>query len=124
MSNDIRGLKLPLEKMLARGEMDRWLRGISGIVPVPVLSAAELQTDPFNVHSHATAGTGVSEIKAMVGFRQLLQACTRNDIRVDIELRDDSTLKVRFEPTEPFSRSSIFGAGRSNVVPMVMLRPH
>jgi hypothetical protein len=141
MSKDINNLELPLQKVLDLGEIDRWLRGVAQLVPKPVdpprqrfsqerdmhSAALEVTHHDFNTHTicygtHDLIETG--EIEQRVGFRQLLNACSKANVRVDVSLVRHGALEVAFDPDEPFSRSQIFGASYSNVLPaMFGLRP-
>ncbi|MBI1215345.1 MAG: hypothetical protein GC185_05950 [Alphaproteobacteria bacterium] len=129
MSKDINELALPLQKVIDMGEIDRWLRGISRIVPQPASheTAREETTEGmsvlmqnFNRHSMSYSTQGLiddSDVEKMVGFRQLINASSKNNVRVDITSLGEGSLEVSFEPDEPFSRSRVFGASYTNVIP-------
>lgn len=131
MSYEFNDLSLPLQKVIDLGEIDRWLRGVAGIVPHrSALLPEAVGTAPdhppavvghdFNTHtlyfgnSHLITTT---DIERMVGFRQLLTAASQHNIRVDVDDMGGGQMEVSFLPGEAFSKSRIFGASYSNVLP-------
>lgn len=133
MSYEFSDLSLPLQKVIDLGEIDRWLRGVAGIVPQrcttqqdtpttteTALPLIEVTAQDFNTHtlyfgnSHLITTT---DIERMVGFRQLLAAASQQNIRVDVSDLGAGQMEVSFAPDEAFSRSQVFGASYSNVLP-------
>jgi len=135
MSRDINEISFPLQKVIDMGEIDRWLRGISRIVPQPASPATPdaddetaglaVSLNAFNRHimTASTQGlVGDDDVEQMVGFRQLMNAASRNNVRVDIASPGHGALEVNFEPGEPFSASRVFGASYTNVIPALFGR--
>ena len=138
MAKDIKDLSLPLNKVIELGQVDRWLRGIANIVPHPtdhsdeVLQERELHASlpgltvavlDSNAHILPFAETNLveqSDITRMKGFQQLIQSASRSNVRVDVDSVGGAALEVNFEPDEPFSRSQVFGATYTNVLPAVI----
>lgn len=134
MSYEFSDLSLPLQKVIDLGEIDRWLRGVAGIVPQrctaqqdspaaeTALPLIEVSAQDFNTHtlyfgnSHLITTT---DIERMVGFRQLLAAASQQNIRVDVSDLGGGQMEVSFAPNEAFSRSQVFGASYSNVLPVL-----
>ena len=135
MSHDFSNIKLPLQKVIELGQIDRWLRGIAEIVPHPAPSeprfsperdmhsgALTVVPQDFNTHIlaiNAKSLVGTDDIERMVGFRNLLSAASKQNVRVDISSADGKSLEVSFDPDEVFSRSRVFGASYSNVLPAI-----
>lgn len=134
MVNDFSKLKLPLQKMIAWGEVDRWLRGIADLTPTAaeanyhISQEEDLHTaqhidviyHDFNTHnlSYDTQGLiSTDDIEKMVGFRQLITACSKNNVRLEIATPGQGNLEVSFDPEQLFSSSRIFGASYANVLP-------
>lgn len=134
MSKDINDMKSVHQRVMELGSIDRWLRGIADIVPQPVppdfsfsqerdmhsLTGLEVTYLDTNLHilslddANAVAD---EEIEKMKGFRDLVNAASHQNVRVDISNIGGSGLEIAFEPDEPFSRSRIFGASYTNVLP-------
>jgi len=138
MTLDIKELKLPLQKVIELGTIDRWLRGIALITPHPANAETRLTAGrdlpfaafdaghpDFNTH-HLTINRSSlvlsEEIERMVGFRQLLNAVSHNNVKLELTLREDATLAVTFAPEEPFAQSHIFGKSYTNVRPAIFGR--
>jgi hypothetical protein len=140
MSNHFNSLSLPLQKVIDLGEIDRWLRGIAELVPLPERSGSPhlaphgnnedadgflLSEHDFNSHclhfgnSHLITS---SDIERMVGFRQLLATASQHNIRLDVSDHGGGHLEVCFDPAEPFRGSRVFGASYANVLPVVFTR--
>lgn len=132
MSQEFSDLSLPLQKVIDLGEIDRWLRGVAGIVPqrsaptpdpVPAdtaLPLIEVSVQDFNTHTLYFGNSHLittADIERMVGFRQLLTAASQQNIRVDVSDLGAGQMEVSFAPDEAFSRSQVFGASYSNVLP-------
>lgn len=132
MSYEFSDLSLPLQKVIDLGEIDRWLRGVAGIVPqrsavqsdpAPPETAPpliEVSTQDFNTHTLYFGNSHLittGDIERMVGFRQLLAAASQQNIRVDVSDLGAGQMEVSFAPSEAFSRSQVFGASYSNVLP-------
>lgn len=138
MTLDIKELKLPLQKVIELGAIDRWLRGIAQIAPQPATAETRLAAGrdlpfaafdaghpDFNTHHFAVnRGSLVTteDIERMVGFRQLLNAVSHNNVKLELTLLHDATLAVAFEPEENFAQSHIFGKSYSNVRPAMFGR--
>lgn len=124
MSSYINELRLPLQKIINLGQIDQWLRGMSSIAPRPSPHAVELCPQPvcdLNTHiTHYTAAVEKGEIEKTTGFRQLLQTCARNNVKVNIESTGEQRLRVHFEPSAPFSKSTVFGVSYANLLPLVL----
>lgn len=133
MSYEFSDLSLPLQKVIDLGEIDRWLRGVAEIVPqrsaalpgaafgadMPLPEVAE---HDFNTHTLYFGNSHLittKDIERMVGFRQLLAAASQQNIRVDVDDMGGGQMEVSFTPDEVFSRSRIFGASYSNVLPAI-----
>jgi hypothetical protein len=138
MSYEFSNLSLPLQKVIDLGEIDRWLRGVAEIVPQPsaaVLSeAVGTATDlpmgviehDFNTHTLYFGNSHLittNDIERMVGFRQLLTAASRQNVRVDVDDMGGGQMEVSFTPGEAFSKSRVFGASYSNVLPALFGHP-
>jgi hypothetical protein len=134
MSKDIKELEPRFRNaVLDKSKIDGWLRGISDIVPRSTLleaGAVEAQPTPgievveHNFNSHTTMDEALraltpADIEATVGFRQLLAACKKNKVRVDIDFLGHGALEVAFTPDEDFSKSRVFGASYVNVLPVL-----
>lgn len=133
MSHDIKELKLPLQKVIELGTIDRWLRGIAKIVPQPVTSAdaqtAEVQAgglhslrQDFNTHTLAinrSSLVSTDDIERMVGFRSLLNTASLNNVSINISAVNGMALEIAFDPDKNFARSEVFGASYANVRPAV-----
>lgn len=117
---------LPLRKFIVLGEVDRWLRGLVDMVPAPSNEAQEIPQESalhtagymdvsyMDFYHHNLAfgeNTGISpeDIKPLTGFRNLIAACSRNNIGVDVQEVCSGNIEVAFDPHAPFSKSSIFG---------------
>ncbi len=133
MASNFNRLKLPLQKFIDLGLTDRWLREIADIIPrrapqIPEIPGAETSDADslqpgydFNTHiTHYTATIAPEEIREMIGFRKLLQACARSNVKIGIEISPAKVLKVRFDPSTPFSQSIVFGVSYTNVLPMLL----
>lgn len=134
MSHEFNGLSLPLQKVIDLGEIDRWLRGVAGIVPqrsiaVPdAAGAVDMQAaaHDFNTHTLYYGNSHLittGDIERMVGFRQLLTAASQQNIRVDVDDLGGGQIEVAFIPDKAFSQSRIFGASYSNVLPALFGHP-
>ena len=127
MSKDIKDLRLPLQKIIELSRVDGWFRGISNVAPNHLenkpKSESLLPYDPNTHFMNYSAGIDEIEIRGMVGFRRLLHACFANNVRVDVESVDEKSLKIHFEPTEPFSKSIIFDSSYENVHPLTLAKP-
>lgn len=137
MSKDFRDKKLPLDKVIELGIIDRWLRGIAKIVPKPsdpghkftqerdlyAVSPAMLSVPlDSNLHSLAYASRDLIEerdIEAMRGFQSLMNIARQKDICVVVTSKNGVALEISFDPEAPFSRSVAFGASYSNVLPAI-----
>ncbi|MFH1158881.1 MAG: hypothetical protein V1721_08430 [Pseudomonadota bacterium] len=117
MLNDIKGLRLQIQKAIDLGEIDRRLRGISEVTPRFLDTASRpSSTFLYDAYSHTISYASPirrDEITNMVGFRKLLHACFREDVMLTVKSPDIRTLNIRFEPTSHFSESSVFGASHS-----------
>jgi hypothetical protein len=123
MSGNTKGLHLPLQKVIELGKVDGWFRGMSNLTPVAVQTAEDLLEGTYDLNTHVlTYGSLITpdEIAKTIGFRRLLQSCARNDVRVEISAVDAETLRVHFDPPEPFSKSIVFGARYTNVQPFTL----
>lgn len=140
MSNHFNSISLPLQKVIDLGEIDRWLRGVAELVPLPEqpedtsssLQGCNEDADGFLLSEHdfnshclhfgnshlITSG----DIERMVGFRQLLATASQHNIRLDVSDHGGGHLEVCFTPTEPFKGSRIFGASYTNVLPVMFKR--
>lgn len=116
------------QKVMDLGIIDSWLQGVAGLAPqgddpgYGVMQEFNLHTarvidgdapKGFNRHTLNYAAFELishGEIKSLAGFRNLLQACTRNDVRVDMTDNGQGRLEARFHPDEPFTQSRIFGS--------------
>lgn len=133
MSRDINNMELPLQKVIDLGEIDRWLREILPMMPRTTgdniqqerdlhSAAYEVTHHDFNTHTMAYGTHNLidgADIEKMVGFRKLITACSQANMRVDVTLLGHGSLEVAFNPEESFSRSRIFGASYSNVLPVM-----
>jgi hypothetical protein len=133
MSKDINNLELPLQKVLDLGKIDSWLRGIVQLIPRPVdpacrfsqekdmhSAALEVTHQDFNTHALAYGTHDLIEtadIEKMEGFRRVVNACSKADVRINVALLAHGALEVSFDPDEAFARSEIFGASYANVLP-------
>lgn len=134
MSRDFRDKSLPLDKIIELGSIDRWLRGISDIVPKPSdpghsfsqerdlhsVSGIEVTHLDANMHVMPFASRDLianCDIECLRGFQSLITASSKNNVRVDIKSVNGDALEVLFEPDEQFSRSMVFGASYHNVLP-------
>ena len=101
MSKDINDMKSVHQRVMELGSIDRWLRGIADIVPQPVppdfsfsqerdmhsLTGLEVTYLDTNLHilslddANAVAD---EEIEKMKGFRDLVNAASHQNVRVDI----------------------------------------
>ena len=138
MSHDFNDVKLPLQKVIELGLIDRWLRGVAKIVPHASVSeprfsperdlhssALTVVQQDFNTHIlaiNAKSHVGNDDIERMVGFRNLLSAASKQNVRVDVSSADGKSLEVAFDPDEVFARSRVFGASYSNVLPAIFTR--
>lgn len=133
MSYEFNDLSLPLQKVIDLGEIDRWLRGVSGIVPQrstaqPETASTFIQADEhdFNTHTLYYGNShliSTDDIERMVGFRQLLTAASQQNIRVDVDDLGGGQIEVSFTPDKAFSQSRVFGASYSNVLPVLFGHP-
>lgn len=133
MSKDINNMELPLQKVIDLGEIDRWLREILPVMPRNAGDSGAQEQDiratgyevthhDFNTHTMAYGTHDLIDsvdIEKMVGFRRLVTACSQANMRVDVSLLGKGALEVAFNPDETFSRSRIFGASYSNVLPVM-----
>ena len=108
------------------GGIDRRLRSIAEITP-RFLSKAKKPVSSFlyDAHSHIVHYTALikrEEIMDMVGFQNLLDACLKKDIMLTIKAIDFQTLKVKFDPTSRFSKSSFWGTSYKNLYPTIQLK--
>lgn len=134
MSKDINDMKSVHHRVMELGSIDRWLRGIADIVPQPTppdytftqerdmhtitgLEVAYLDTNMHVLSLDEATAVADEEIEKMKGFRDLVNAASHNNVRVDITNIGGNGLEISFEPDEPFSRSRIFGASYTNVLP-------
>lgn len=134
MSKDFKDMKSVHQRMMELGSIDRWLRGVAGIVPQPSppdysfsqerdmhsITGLEVAYLDSNLHILPFGDTGKvadDEIEKMKGFRDIVNAASQNNVRVDIANVSGSALEISFDPDEPFSRSRIFGASYANVLP-------
>jgi|GEM_PF-1515379 len=131
MPYEFSDLSLPLQKVIDLGEIDRWLRGVAEIVPQRSTAPPDAASDArpllsgvaehdFNTHTLYFGNSHLittKDIERMVGFRQLLAAASQQNIRVDVDDLGGGQMEVSFAPGEAFSRSRIFGASYSNVLP-------
>jgi len=131
MSYEIKELKLPLQKVIELGTIDRWLRGIAKIVPLRATPAAAKDAEAevgglsslrqdFNTHTlsiNRSSLVGTDDIERMVGFRSLLNAASANNVSLNVSSVDGAALEIAFDPDKNFSRSHIFGASYANVLP-------
>lgn len=134
MSKDINDMKSVHQRVMELGSIDRWLRGIADIVPQPTppdfsftqerdmhtitgLEVTYLDTNLHVLSLDASSALEENEIEKMKGFRDLVNAASHNNVRVDVSNINGSGLEISFEPDEPFSRSQIFGASYTNVLP-------
>ncbi len=138
MSHDFSNIKLPLQKVIELGQIDRWLRGVAEIVPHPAPVDARFSPErdlhsnglsvvqqDFNTHIltiNAKSHVGTEDIERMVGFRNLLSAASKQNVRVDVNSEDGKSLEVSFDPDEVFARSRVFGASYANVLPAIFTR--
>lgn len=136
MNNDLNDLRLPLKKVLVCGEVDKWLRGVSGLAPAAadpghsVSQEKDLHTaqhidvihHDFNTHILNYGSSQLideADIEKMVGFRQLISACSKNNVCLEISNLGQGNLEVAFDPERLFSSSRIFGASYANVLPVL-----
>lgn len=129
MSKDIRHLKPSVDRTINLGIIDSWLRGICGMVPEsavrkrpqdPMIDGVEVTYLDANTHNLAYGSHDTikqDDIRDMVGFRNLLTACSCNNVRLDLIDMGQGHLVVDFTPEEPFSSSDVFGTRYKNVVP-------
>jgi hypothetical protein len=118
------------------GIIDSWLRGVSSLVPhgkgrigdalrdmgvYSMQREGRRRTGPdFNRH---TLNYGMydlithDDIKDTAGFRRLLRAAARNDVRIDLVDHGGGRLDALFSPDEPFLNSEIFGMRHISTLP-------
>jgi hypothetical protein len=121
--------QISMQKVVDLGIIDSWLRGVAVLAPpgadprddvmqefnlhtAPVMKRRPDELPDLNRHtlSHDSAASiSHGEIRAMPGFRRLLQACSRNDVRIDVTDLGGGRLEALFQPDEPFLQSRIFG---------------
>ena len=134
MSHEFSNLSLPLQKVIDLGEIDRWLRGVAGIVPQRSIASPEtsiaadihVEAHDFNTHTLYYGNSHLittGDIERMVGFRQLLTAASQQNIRVDVDDLGGGQIEVAFVPDKTFSQSRVFGASYSNVLPALFGHP-
>ena len=98
--------------LINTGLIDSRLRSIAEITP-RFLGKAKKPISAFlyDEHSHTvnyTAPIKREEIMDMVGFQKLLDACLKKDIMLTIKSIDFQTLRIKFDPTSRFSKSSFW----------------
>ena len=108
------------------GAIDKQLREIAKITP-RFLDKEKKPVSAFlyDAHSHMihyTSSIKKEEIMDMVGFQNLLDACLKKDIMLTIKAIDFQTLKVKFDPTSRFSKSSFWGTSYKNLYPTIQLK--
>lgn len=115
-------LHLPLQKVIDLGEVDRWLRGMTQVVPRSIYKKSPEDGIELDVHTFpfgkATVDKG--EIERMIGFRQLIAAASGKNVRIDMAI-DESGLEVSFQADKTFSESQLFGASYANVLPVLFM---
>ncbi|MCK5658997.1 MAG: hypothetical protein KAH96_03880 [Alphaproteobacteria bacterium] len=111
MPKNIKSLRLPIQKVMALGKIDRQLRSISEVTPrfldTADKPASTFMYDPYKHTINYTFPIKIDEITKMVGFQRLLNACFEKDVMITIEASDAKTLNIQFEPTSHFSKSSV-----------------
>ncbi len=128
MPKKIKNLKLSFQKAIINktintGLIDSRLRSIAEITP-RFLGKAKKPISAFlyDEHSHTvnyTAPIKREEIMDMVGFQKLLDACLKKDIMLTIKSIDFQTLRIKFDPTSRFSKSSFWNTGYKNLYPTI-----
>ena len=121
MPKKTKSLRLQIRKAINFGEIDRRLRGISKIVP-PFLKTANKHASTFlyDANTYTIKYNSLikrSEIINMVGFQELLKSCSEKDIMITIKALNIRALKIQFEPTSHFLKSSIFGTNYKDIYP-------
>lgn len=119
MSGKYKSISHEMQRVLDLGLIDRWLRGMTDIVPQPS-PRGDPDGEAFNTHLFtvgADSDIGQNDITGMVGFRQLLTTCAKQNVRLDSDILPDGHLRIAFEPSQGFRASRIFGATYSNVTP-------
>ena len=133
MSKDFKHLKPAVDRTINLGIIDNWLRGVCGMVPEssakkqPSTQEQEIEgmdvvfldanTHTLSYGSHELIKE--ADIEKMVGFAQLVKACSQNNVRLDFANAGQGNLVVDFTPEEPFTKSEVFGAKFTNVLPGV-----
>jgi hypothetical protein len=123
-----------MDKTTNLGIIDSWLRGVCGMVPRSALPASSdpgvhgesiaipfLDANTHNLTYGSYKDIHQQDIRNMRGFLDLLTACCKNNVALDLrgEHLDDEKqgrLVVNFKPKEPFASSRIFGTKYSNVI--------
>jgi len=128
MAKDIKSLRLPIQRAIAFGEIDRRLRDISKVTP-HFLDTMDKPTSTFiyDPYKHTISYTPlikIDEITKMIGFQKLLDACFEKDVMITIESSDVQTINIQFEPTSHFSKSSVFGTSYENTCQTILPKIH
>lgn len=133
MSKDFKHLKPAVDKTINLGIIDNWLRGVCGMVPESVhkkqatvqeqeIDGVEVTFLDANTHTLCFGSHELikeSDIEKMVGFAQLVKTCSQSNVRLDLANMGQGNLVVDFTPEEPFTKSEVFGAKFTNVLPGV-----
>ncbi len=128
MSRKIREISPHLQKAVDLGIIDGWFRGLVALTPqqrhAALLHTKEItdrRFQDFNTHTLSYGSyekISQPEIESMVGFRQLMQACNKNDVQVNVISHGKGALEVSFDPDKTFPLSQVFGARYTKIVPM------
>lgn len=125
MANKIKSLGYEMRRVIDLGLIDNWLRGLSQIAPRPLSRDAKDYADDFNAHMlgyDCANGIEATHIQNLTGCRQLLTTCSKHDISVNVEIKENGYLSVIFKPELDFRHSAVFGASYRNVLPTLFTR--
>lgn len=120
MPNKTTSVGAKMQRAIDLGLIDNWLRGLSQIVPRPLSRQAQDYLDDFNTHLigyDCVDGITITDLQNLTGCRQLLAACSKNNISIEIKTNKDGYLSVSFKPELEFKYSKVFGASYHNVSP-------
>ncbi|MDD9900272.1 MAG: hypothetical protein OXT65_04775 [Alphaproteobacteria bacterium] len=114
-------LPKPLKKFINTGIIDNWFRGAANLVPQKASGTGlpSLAAD-FNEHTLDTRdldGITHKDIQRTKGFKQLIAACSRQNVRLDLTDNGDGELKICFKAEESFRHSTVFGRSSDSCFP-------
>ena len=122
MSNEISGISAKLQKIIDLGMIDSWMRGLRDVVPSSSNTPPDFNRHVLAYGSHEDIRE--HDMTAMVGFRQLIAACSKNNICVHIDSLPEGHIRIEFKPDLKFSSSRVFGVSYTNVLPTIFGKRH